>query len=83
MTVNNKSKDKAGNLRNEFKELPIEGKIATLIELETITMAEALDKIAECSISFGKKIFDTVLPNTGEQSDASEPRQPPPENKGA
>ena len=79
MTVNNNSKDKAGNLRNEFKEMPIEGKIATLIELETITMAEALDKIAECSISFGKKIFDTILPNTAEQSADSEPRRPSPE----
>jgi len=82
MTVDKKSKDKARNLRNEFKNLPIEGKIATLIELETITMAEALDTIAECSISFGKKIFDTVLPNTGKQSEHREPRRPSPENKG-
>ena len=81
MTVKD-SKDKAENLRNEFKELPIERKIATLIELEAMTMAETLDKIAECSISFGKKIFDAVAPNNGEKSDKSEPRQTSAENKG-
>ncbi len=69
MNVENKSEDKARKVRNEFKELPIEGKIATLIELEMITMAEGLETIAERSISFGKRIFDTILTENGSEKE--------------
>jgi len=65
------------DLRKEFRELPLERKISTLMQLETIAMTEALDTIADRSVSFGKKIFDTVMrettaTDTGKDQKASE-----------
>jgi ferredoxin len=57
------NEERTRNLRKEFSELPFERKIATLIQLETIAMSQALDTIADRSVSLGKKLFDAVLPN--------------------
>jgi hypothetical protein len=38
--------------------------MATLMQLETIAMSQALDTIADRSVAFGKMIFDSVLPNS-------------------
>jgi hypothetical protein len=38
--------------------------MATLIQLETIAMTQALDTIADRSMTLGKKIFDSVLPES-------------------
>jgi ferredoxin len=56
--------EKTADLRKEFSELPFERKMATLIQLETIAMSQALDTIADRSVAFGKMIFDSVLPNS-------------------
>jgi ferredoxin len=58
------AEEKTADLRKEFSELPFERKMATLIQLETIAMSQALDTIADRSVAFGKMIFDTVLPNS-------------------
>ena len=68
------SDEKTADLRKEFSELPFERKMATLIQLETIAMSEALDTIADRSVAFGKMIFDTVLPNSeGPKHDQDQP----------
>jgi len=55
------SEETARDLRKEFKELPFERKISTLMQLETMAMSEALNTIADRSLSFGKKLFDNVV----------------------
>lgn len=55
------AEEKTRDLRREFSELPLERKIATLIQLETIAMSQALDTIADRSASIGKKLFDGIL----------------------
>jgi len=67
------SEEKTRDLKKEFKDLPFERKIATLAQLETIAVTEAFDAITDASVSFGKKIFDSVMPAT--------PAAPPPEGK--
>jgi ferredoxin len=68
------AEEKTRDLRKEFSELPFERKMATLIQLETIAMSQALDTIADRSVAFGKMIFDTVLPNSeGPKQDQDQP----------
>jgi len=74
MSNENQSSDKSRKLRNEFKDLPIEDKIATLVELEIMTVAAAFESLGECSISFGKKILETAFPNANR---ANEKRESP------
>jgi ferredoxin len=59
------AEEKTRDLRKEFSELPLERKIATLIQLETIAMSQALDTIANRSVSIGKKLFDGILTDRG------------------
>jgi ferredoxin len=63
------TEEKTRDLRKEFRELSFERKMATLVQLETIAVSQALNTISEASISFGKKIFDSVLPG----SDSAKP----------
>jgi ferredoxin len=58
------AEEKSADLRKEFSELPFERKMATLIQLETIAMSQALDTIADRSVALGKMIFDSVLPDS-------------------
>lgn len=73
------AEEKTADLRKEFSELPFERKMATLIQLETIAMTQALDTITDRSVAFGKKIFDSVLPN----SERPKPDQDQPGDKRA
>ncbi len=61
--------DKTRKLRREFSELPFDRKIATLMQLETVAVTEAFDKIADASAALGKKIFDSVLSDDPAKSD--------------
>jgi ferredoxin len=65
------AEEKTRDLRREFSELPFDRKIATLVQLETVAATEAFDKITDASISFGKKIFDTVMPDASAKADQS------------
>ena len=56
------AEEKTRDLREEFSELPFERKIATLMQLETVAVTQAFDKITDASVSLGKKIFDSVMP---------------------
>jgi len=58
------AEEKTADLKNEFRDLPFERKMSTLIQLETMAMSEAFDTIADRSVAFGKKIFDSILPQT-------------------
>src|SRR6267143_2405985 len=63
------AEEKTRDLRQEFSELPFERKIATLMQLETVAVTEAFDKIADASASLGKKIFDSVMADTSPKAD--------------
>jgi ferredoxin len=71
------AEEKTRDLRQEFSELPFDRKIATLMQLETIAVTQAFDKIADASVSLGKKIFDSVLTD----NPAPENQRGAPENK--
>ena len=64
---------KATDLRKEFSDLPLDRKFATLADLEVITATEAIDKFADLSISFGKKLFEGIFPNC-ESADQPNPK---------
>jgi len=54
--------DQTRDLQNEFKELPFESKVATLFQLEVITVSEAFETVADTAAILGKKLFDAVAP---------------------
>ncbi len=56
---------KATDLRKEFSDLPLDRKFATLADLEVITATEAIDKFADLSISFARKLFENIFPDCG------------------
>jgi hypothetical protein len=72
MTVKNESRSKSRKVHNEFKDLPIEAKITTLIELELMTLAEGLEKIGECAMSLGRQMFETVLQDQPRERERSQ-----------
>ena len=70
---------KTHDLRQEFSDLPFDRKLATLLQLETVTLTEAFDKVANASASLGRKIFDSVLseePIKCDQNTAHEKEKP-------
>jgi ferredoxin len=71
------AEEQTRDLRREFSELPFERKIATLMQLETVAVTQAFDKIADASASLGKKIFESVMADTSAKAD-----QPGPAEKG-
>jgi hypothetical protein len=74
------AEEKTRDLRQEFSELPFDRKIATLMQLETVAVTEAFDKIVNASASLGRKIFDSVL---SEDPAKCEQRTPPEKEKPA
>jgi len=70
------AEEKTRDLSQEFRDLPFDRKIATLMQMETIAVTEAFDKIADASVSLGKKIFDSVRPD-----EAAEPGAPEKEKR--
>ncbi|HKG45085.1 MAG TPA: 2Fe-2S iron-sulfur cluster binding domain-containing protein [Pyrinomonadaceae bacterium] len=51
-------------LRKKFGALPLGKKLATLMQLEAITMSEAFDSAIEKPLAFGSKTFDAILNKT-------------------
>lgn len=47
-------------LRTRFGALPLGKKIATLVQLEAITMSEAFDSAIEKPLAYGAKTFDAI-----------------------
>lgn len=48
-------------LTKKFGSLPLGKKLATLMQLEAITMSEAFDSAIEKPLAFGSKTFDSIL----------------------
>jgi len=53
--------DMGSDLTKKFGTLPLGKKLATLMQLEAITMSEAFDSAIEKPLAFGSKTFDTIL----------------------
>jgi ferredoxin len=53
-------KNSESELRTKFGALPLNKKIATLLQLEAITMSEAFDSAIEKPLAFGAKTFDAI-----------------------
>ncbi|HET9526634.1 MAG TPA: 2Fe-2S iron-sulfur cluster-binding protein [Pyrinomonadaceae bacterium] len=57
-------RDTPAELRKEFGALPLSQKLATLVQLEAITMSEAFDSAIEKPLAFGAKTMDAILSKT-------------------
>jgi ferredoxin len=57
-------RDAKSEVRKEFGSLPLNQKIATLLQLEAITMTEAFDSAIEKPLAFGAKTFDAFMGRT-------------------
>jgi len=55
------STDRDAELRKEFGELPLQKKIATLLQFEAITMNEAFNAAIEKPLAFGGRAFDRFV----------------------
>ena len=53
--------DMGAELTKKFGALPLSKKLATLMQLEAITMSEAFDSAIEKPLAFGSKTFDKIL----------------------
>src|SRR6185503_15761708 len=53
--------DMEAELRKKFGALPLGKKLATLVQLEAITMSEAFDSAIEKPLAFGSKTFDAIM----------------------
>ena len=51
-------------LRKQFGALPLSKKLATLLQLEVITMSEAFDSAIEKPLAYGSKAFDSIVSRT-------------------
>jgi len=52
------------DLRRKFGDLPLEQKIATLVQLEAVTMSEAFDAVMEKPRALGTRALDAVVSRT-------------------
>ncbi|HEY0763950.1 MAG TPA: 2Fe-2S iron-sulfur cluster-binding protein [Pyrinomonadaceae bacterium] len=64
--------DVEAELRKQFGALPLTKKLATLMQLEAITMSEAFDSAIEKPLAFGSKTFDKFMNRTRAQRAGSE-----------
>ena len=54
------TEETVSDFRKEFKDLPLERKIATLVELEAVTMFQTLGVIANFPFTVGEKVMDLM-----------------------
>jgi ferredoxin len=57
-------RDTPAEVRKEFGALPLKQKLATLMQLEAITMSEAFDSAIEKPLAFGARTMDALLNKT-------------------
>jgi ferredoxin len=69
------AEEKTRDLRKEFNALPFDRKLATLMQLETIAVTEAFEKIADASVSLGRKIFDSVATESAHKDQGAAPEK--------
>jgi len=53
------------SMRKNFGELPLDKKIKTLVQLEALTMYEAMNAIIEKPLAAGEKVFDRIFRTGG------------------
>ena len=58
---NRPAPDDGSELTKRFGALPLAKKLATLMQLEAITMSEAFDSAIEKPLAFGSKTFDAIV----------------------
>jgi uncharacterized 2Fe-2S/4Fe-4S cluster protein (DUF4445 family) len=61
--------DTETELRKKFGALPLTKKLATLMQLEVITMSEAFDSAIEKPLAFGSKTFDAIMNRSRAKND--------------
>lgn len=57
------------DFKKKFGELPLDKKLATLIQLEAATMSEAVNTIINKSISAGENVMDKLSGRAGTSKD--------------
>ncbi|HEX3187835.1 MAG TPA: 2Fe-2S iron-sulfur cluster-binding protein [Pyrinomonadaceae bacterium] len=57
-------RDTASDLKRDFGSLPLGQKLATLVQLEAVTMSEAFDAAIEKPLALGAKTMDAILSKT-------------------
>ena len=60
--------DTPSELTKKFGALPLGKKLATLMQLEAITMSEAFDSAIEKPLAFGSKTFDAIMGKAKERA---------------
>lgn len=55
-----RSSEEADDFKKKFGELPLNKKLATLIQLEVATMSEAVNTIIDKSIAAGENVMDKL-----------------------
>jgi ferredoxin len=66
--------DDEAELRKKFGSLPLGKKLATLLQLEAITMTEAFDSAIEKPLAFGAKKFDAVMNRARAKNSPAKPK---------
>ena len=66
--------DDEAELRKKFGSLPLGKKLATLVQLEAITMSEAFDSAIEKPLAFGAKTFDSVMNRVRTKNSPAKPK---------
>lgn len=67
--------DADAEVRKKFGELPLGKKLATLVQLEAITMSEALDSAIEKPLAFGSKTFDALMSRARTRANSVTPKK--------
>ena len=53
--------DTESDLKKKFSSLPLNKKLATLMQFEALTMSEAFDSAIEKPLAFGSRTFDAIV----------------------
>ena len=67
--------DDEAELRKKFGSLPLSKKLATLVQLEAITMSKAFDSAIEKPLAFDAKTFDAVMNRARAKNSTAKPKQ--------
>jgi ferredoxin len=69
------------DFRKEFRQLPLERKLATLVELEAVTMMQTLATIADFPFSLGEKLLGLMAGRGRELDQRQRAERRPPEHQ--
>ena len=67
--------DQQADLRKKFGALPLTQKLATLVQLEAITMSEAFDSAINKPLAFGSKTFGAMFDRARAKSEAAKQKK--------